>query len=151
MTDIPATAWLHGVQIGKFEIEPSTDDADGGTWGWWGVLYLSPGTEQLHEIVRLGDGARGNLGFLAGVTDEGDRRGRAAMWALRELEIGVEVRTANETTLDARVGLWPIENAPDALRALINLNSAGEGGAAIGARIPVPPRPTARESSRPDV
>ena len=152
MTDIPATAWLGGVQIGKFEIEPSTEDPNGVTWdSLWGVLYLSARREELHEIVRLGDSARDNLGFLGGVTDEGDRRGRAAMEALRELERAIEVRTVSGAALDARVMLWAIDNTTHALRTLIMLDPAEERGAAVGARIPVPPRSTAGESSRPDV
>ena len=152
MTDNSATAWLDGAPIGQFEFEPRGDEPTGVTWdSFCGVLHLSPSGEELREIVALGNNARDNFGFLGGVTDEGDRRGRRAMEALRELERAIELRTFDGPTLDARVLLWPIENTTHALRTLIMLNPAEERGAGVGAQTPVPPRWIAAESSRPDV
>ena len=151
MTDVPTTAWLRGVQIGTIEIAPTSEELEGAEQSWWAVLHLLPEQQELHEIARLGDQAASNFGFLGGVTDEGDRRGRAAIEAFRELQRAIEVRTVSGIALDARVMLWSIDNRTDALSALIDINSQDEGGSGSVARAPVRPRPAAGESSRPDV
>ena len=135
----------HGVPVGELESDRDEGDEISGT------VTLHSGADELHAITALAHDAMRNLGYLGGVTDAGDERGRAAMHAWRTLQQEVELYAIDGSLVAEQVeAVSPMDKIRSQLHLRARRTPSGEGGAGIPAKRIWSPAPRGA-SARPDV
>ena len=135
----------HAIPVGYLEPDQPEGEAVSGT------VTLRLGAEDIYTITALAHEATRNLGYLGGVTEAGDARGRAAIQAWHALQQELELYTLDGALVAEQVEfLVPMDRTGTQLHLVAHRSSPGNGGAPVPAKRVVPPV-SHGASARPDV